>query len=54
VFGTGDYGEMCAIMSSYAFPRERPHEIPPSLGAIVFRDGQAAELVETTDIDGPF
>ena len=54
VFGTGDYGEMCAIMSSYAYPKNRPHEVPPSLGTIIFRDGGSAELVETTDIDGPF
>ena len=54
VFGTGDYGEMCAIMASYAYPASRPHDVPPSLGTIVFRDGGSAELVETTDIDGPF
>ncbi len=54
VFGTGDYGEMCAIMSQYAYPPERVDEVPPSLGTIIYRDGLAAELVETTDIDGPF
>jgi len=54
VFGTGDYGEMCAIMSSYAYPTSRPREVPPSLGTIIYRDGHSAPLVETTDIDGPF
>ena len=54
VFGTGEYGEMCAIMSNYAFPPERAGEIPPSLGTIVYRDGFSAPLVETTDLDGPF
>jgi hypothetical protein len=54
VFGTGDYGEMCAIMNQYAYPAERTGEVPPSLGTIIYRDGLAAELVETTDIDGPF
>ncbi len=54
VFGTGDYGEMCAIMSQYAYPAERVNEVPPSLGTIIYRDGLSAELVETTDIDGPF
>jgi hypothetical protein len=54
VFGTGEYGEMCAIMSGYAFPANRPHEVPPSLGTIVYRDGHVAPLIETTDIDGPF
>lgn len=54
VFGTGDYGEMCAIMTSYAYPKHRPNELPPSLGTIIYRDGHSAPLVETTDIDGPF
>lgn len=54
VFGVGDYGEMCAIMGSYAYPPNRPHELPPSLGTIIYRDGFSAPLVETTDIDGPF
>jgi hypothetical protein len=54
VFGTGDYGEMCAIMSQYAYPAERPNEVPPSLGTIIYSDGHAAELIETTDIGGPF
>ena len=44
VFGTGEYGEMCAIMASYAFPRSRPHEVPPSL---IYRDGHSAPLIET-------
>jgi hypothetical protein len=54
VFGTGDYGEMCAIMSGYAYPANRPHDIPPSLGTIIYGEGDAAPLIETTDIDGPF
>jgi hypothetical protein len=54
VFGTGDYGEMCAIMSGYAYPPDRPGEVPPSLGTIIYRDGHGAPLVETTDLDGPF
>lgn len=54
VFDTGEDGEMFAIMSSYAYPKDRPHEVPPSLGTIIFRDGGTAELVETTDIDGPY
>lgn len=54
VFGTGDYGEMCAIMSQYAYPRVRPNDIPPSLGTIIYRDGHSAPLVETTDLGGPF
>jgi hypothetical protein len=54
VFGTGDYGEMCAIMSQYAYPPDRVNEVPPSLGTIIYTDGLAAELVETTDIGGPF
>lgn len=54
VFGTGEYGEMCAIMSNYAFPKNRPNEVPPSLGTVIYQDGASAELIETTDIDGPF
>jgi hypothetical protein len=54
VFGTGDDGEMCAIMSQYAYPPDRPHDVPPSLGTIIYRDGHSAPLVETTDLGGPF
>jgi hypothetical protein len=53
-FGTGDYGEMCAIMSQYAYPPERVGDVPPSLGTIIYSDGLSAELIETTDINGPF
>jgi hypothetical protein len=54
IFGTGDHGEMCAIMSGYAFPTSRPLDIPPSLGTIIYREGDSAPLIETTDLDGPF
>lgn len=53
-FGTGDYGEMCAIMSAYAFPKDRPNELPPSLGTIIFREGDKFPLFDTTDVMGPF
>ena len=45
---------MCAIMSNYAYPADRPNEVPVSLGAIVFTEGDAVELVDTTDLGGQF
>ena len=57
---------MCAIMNAYAYPRDRPHELPPSLGTIngdpVFCsvlgdrccDEDICELIDTTDFKLPF
>ena len=53
-FGAGEYGEMCAIMSSYAMPADQPGTVPPTLGALVFTDGAVVELIETSDIGGQF
>lgn len=53
-FGTGDYGEMCAVMSAYAYPKHRPNETPPSLGTIIFDEGSRFPLFDTTDVEGPF
>jgi hypothetical protein len=53
-FGVGDFGEMCAIMSAYAYPADRPNEVPPSLGSLVYEEGITILLFDTTEIDGPF
>jgi hypothetical protein len=53
-FGNGEYGEMCAVMSAYAFPKDRPYEVPPSLGTIIFSEGGTMPLFDTTDVEGAF
>ena len=47
-------GVIVEVEPQRAYPTSRPFEVPPSLGTIIFRDGGSGELVETTDIDGPF
>lgn len=53
-FGAGEHGEMCAIMSAYAFPKERTFQTPPSLGTIIPRAGDWMPLLDTSEIQGPF
>ena len=53
-YGAGELEEMCAIMSAYAYPPDRPGEVPPSLGGVVFTEGGDTELIDTSDIDGNF
>lgn len=54
IYGTGDHGEMCAVMSAYAYPTARVHEIPPTLGTVINDDGGSVPLFDTTNIDLPF
>ncbi|MBW2222757.1 MAG: hypothetical protein DRH23_13300 [Deltaproteobacteria bacterium] len=66
-YGAGEYGEMCATINSYAYPADRPNEVPPPLGTIA-RDGSICnllgpdccgdkglcELTDTTNVPGAF
>jgi hypothetical protein len=54
VYGAGQFEEMCATMSAFAYPADRPFEIPPSLGGVVYTSGTAEPLFDTSDLGGPF
>jgi hypothetical protein len=53
-FGAGDYLEMCATMNWYAYPADRPNEVPPSLGTLILAQDAVVPLIDTTDLDLPF
>jgi hypothetical protein len=53
-FGAGVGKEMCATINAYAYPPERPGELPPSLGALALFDGGSTELVDTSEVPLPF
>lgn len=53
-YGVGDFKEMCAIMSAFAYPKDRADEVPPTLGGVVFTNGEVTGLVDTTGIGGNF
>jgi hypothetical protein len=51
-YGFGLYGEMCASMNAYAYPKDKTHEIPPSLGTIIFNRDRPVTLIDTTELEG--
>jgi hypothetical protein len=53
-FGAGVGQEMCATMNAYAYPPDRPGEVPPSLGALVAMRGGKSPLLDTTKLPVPF
>ena len=53
-YGFGVQGEMCAILSWYAYPAAAPNGTPPSLGALVINENQPMPLIDTSEIDIPF
>jgi hypothetical protein len=51
-FGFGVENEMCATMNGYTYPPDRPHEIPPNLGAIiVINYAGPVELLNTDELN---
>lgn len=66
-WGVGDDGEMCATLNRYAYPADRPNELPPTLGTAAQDDrlchfggpdccneGGKCLLVDTTGVPGAF
>lgn len=53
-FGAGETQEMCAVMSAYAYPTDRPNEVPPPLGTIIMRNEGIARLYDSSGVPGPF
>lgn len=53
-FGAGEHAEMCATMSAFAYPKDRPGELPPSLAGVAFTEGEVTGLVDSTEIGGNF
>jgi hypothetical protein len=50
-YGAGENGEMCATINSYAYPANRPFEVPPPLGTVA-RDGELCAIVGGDDCCG--
>ncbi len=51
-YGFGLYGEMCASMNTYAYPKDRTFDVPPSLGTIIFDRDKPMPLLDTTQLEG--
>ena len=50
-YGLGVDSEMCASMNAYAYPVDRPYEMPPSLGTFISDNDTAMGLIDTSAID---
>lgn len=67
-YGIGHTGEMCASINVYAYPADRPNELPPTLGSVAqdggflcavgqgtcCEQGGVCTLIDTTTIGGFF
>jgi hypothetical protein len=54
-YGLGIENEMCATMNGYTYPPDRPYEIPPTLGAMIFsNDAGPVELINTDETNISF
>jgi hypothetical protein len=67
-YGAGENGEMCATINLYAYPEDRPNEVPPPLGTVAKDDSLCnilggpdccgekglCTLTDTTGVPGAF